>query len=145
MQSRNGAIQLGLLLAGICVLLGACGVKAPPLPPAYNPPAAVTDLRYALEDDGVIVLRWTLPEKGAQQTGRPERAKVFRARESLQDPACDTCALKYRKIREVPLETGNLVFREGLEKGYRYHYKLVIVDDTDRESNDSNVVSLDYE
>ena len=43
-----------------CVLLANCGVKAPPVPPDYTPPPAVTDLGYTLEANGSVALSWSL-------------------------------------------------------------------------------------
>ncbi|MCG6910724.1 MAG: hypothetical protein LJE94_11450 [Deltaproteobacteria bacterium] len=128
----------------IFLLLCACGVKAPPVPQAYRPPEAVEDLAYAISKDGIVALSWSLPETGSKQAGKAERVKIFRARESLENPACENCPLRFRMIKKLSLEKDKLIFRETLEKGYRYHYKLVILDDDNRESGDSNVVSFEY-
>ena len=133
-----------IFVSCIFMLLVACGVKGPPVPPDYTPPAAVKDLKYSVDDNGIVSLTWSLPESDSKKTGQPESARMFKAQESLEEPVCEGCPLNFRLIKVLSLEKGNLVFREVLQKGYRYHYKVIIVDNTNRNSGDSNVVSLEY-
>ena len=126
------------------VWLANCGVKAPPVPPNYIPPAAVTDLAYALEADGSVVLSWSLSGKERAKEARVQGVKVYRSKDSLESPACEGCPRIFSMVKDLPLEQDNMVFREPLRKGFSYYYKIVIYDEGNMESADSNVVSFEY-
>ena len=127
------------------VLLANCGVKAPPVPPNYTPPAAVTDLAYALEADGSVVLSWSLSGKERTKGAKLQGVRVYRSKDSLENPACEGCPRIFSMVKDLPLEQDNMVFREPLQKGFRYYYKIVIYDESNMESADSNVVGFEYQ
>ena len=127
-----------------CFMTTACGVKAPPVPPDYAPPAAVKDLGYALEADGSVVLSWSLSGKERDRGAKVQGAKVYRSKDSLENPACEDCPRIFSVVQDLSLEQDNMFYREPLQKGFRYYYKIVIYDESSLESEDSNVVSFDY-
>ena len=126
------------------VLLAACGVKAPPVPPDYTPPAAVTDLGYTLKADGSVMLSWNLSGKERTKGAQVQGARIYRSKDSLESPACKDCPRIYNVVKDLPLEQGNMFYREPLQKGFRYYYKIIVYDEGNLESADSNVVSFEY-
>ena len=129
----------------VCVLLANCGVKAPPVPPDYTPPPAVTDLGYTLEADGSVMLSWSLFGKERSKGTKVQGARIFRSKDSLENPECEDCPRIFNLVNDIPLEQGNLIYREPLQKGFRYYYKIIIYDEGNLESADSNVVSFEYQ
>jgi hypothetical protein len=126
-----------------CFMTTACGVKAPPVPPDYTPPPAIKDLGYALED-GSVVLSWSLFGKERDRGTKVQGAKVYRSKDSLENPACENCPRIFSVVQDMSLEQDNMFYREPLQKGFRYYYKIVIYDESSLESADSNVVSFEY-
>ena len=141
---RCGRLEWPAFIIFICLLMAACGVKAPPVPPDYTPPVAIKDLGYAIEADGSVVLSWSLSGKERDRGAKVQGAKVYRSKDSLENPACENCPRIFSLIQDLPLEKDNLFFREPLQKGFRYYYKIVMYDESSQESADSNVVSFDY-
>ena len=137
-------LNLSIVIVAICVLTAACGVKAPPTPPDYAPPAAVTDLGYTLEEQGSVVLAWSLSGRERGKGAKVQGARIYRSKEALDTPACEDCPRIYDIVADIPLEQDKMIYREPLQKGFRYHYKIVIYDEGNYESEDSNVVSFEY-
>jgi len=127
-----------------CVLLANCGVKAPPVPPDYTPPPTVTDLGYTLEENGSVTLSWGLFGKERPRGSKVQGARIFRSKDSLDNPECDDCPRIFNLVKDMRLEQGNMLYREPLQKGFRYYYKIIIYDEGNLESADSNVVSFEY-
>jgi hypothetical protein len=132
-----------IAVAGVAFLTG-CGVKAPPVPPDYTPPPAVRDLGYTLEANGSVLLSWSLIGKERPSGTKVQGARIFRSKDALDNPECDDCPRIFNLVKDIPLEQGNMLYREPLQKGFRYYYKLVIYDEGNLESADSNVVSFEY-
>jgi len=139
-----GRIKLFGVVMAACLMVTACGVKAPPVPPGYVPPVAVRDLQYTLEEDSSVVLSWSLPEPGEGEAFNVEGVKILRSKETLGNAECENCPHVYIEIKDMPLNKDNQRYRDPLEKGYRYYYKIVIYDDNNLGSGDSNVVSFEY-
>ena len=133
-----------LIVMVVGVLLANCGVKAPPVPPDYIPPPAITDLGYELEENGSVLLSWSLTGKERPKGAKVRGARVYRSKDSLENPACENCPRIFKVVKDLPLEQYNMFYREPLQKGFRYYYKIVIYDETNQESADSNVVTLEY-
>jgi hypothetical protein len=134
-----------VLVLAIGVLLANCGVKAPPIPPNYTPPPAVTNLGYTLEADGSVRLSWRLSGKERPKGAKLQGARIYRSKDSLEKPACEDCPRIFNVAKDLPLAQNNMFFREPLQKGFRYAYKIVVYDETNQESPDSNVVSFEYQ
>ncbi len=143
--------RLVITLAALGLLLAACGVKGPPVPPRQLPPPAVTDLSYRIEN-GWARLTWSQP-KAALAKGSPEIVGfvVYRSKTSLKDP-CKGCPLMFQRIARVsPYTTTEskrrdttIGYADKLEKGYRYVYKVVSVTANNVGSEDSNLVEFNY-
>lgn len=127
-----------------CLVVAACGVKAPPVPPDYAPPAAVTDLGYTLEEQGSVVLSWSISGREREKGANVQGARVYRSKDALDSPACEDCPRIYNIAADLPLEQDKMVYREPLQKGFRYYYKIVIYDEGNHDSEDSNVVNFEY-
>ena len=143
-RSYKTSLKVIVLILALCFLLANCGVKAPPVPPDYDPPAAIKDLGYTIETDGSVVLSWSLSGKERDRGTRVKGAKVYRSKDSLENPACEDCPRTFSVAKDIPLDQKNLVYREPLQKGFRYYYKIILYDESSQESADSNVVSFEY-
>ena len=133
-----------VMVTAIGILLSGCGVKAPPVPPDYTPPPAVTNLGYTLESDGSVMLSWGLSGPERDKGAKVQGARIYRSKDSLDNPACENCPRIFSMVKDLPLEQGSMLYREPLQKGFRYFYKIVIYDEGNLESPDSNVVSFEY-
>lgn len=127
------------------ILLANCGVKAPPVPPDYTPPPAITDLGYTLEANGSVLLSWSLSGKERPKGAKVRGARVYRSKDSLEKPACEDCPRIFSVVKDLPLEQNNMFYREPLQKGFRYYYKIVLYDETNQESEGSKVVTFEYQ
>jgi hypothetical protein len=143
-RSYHSPVAWIVLILVFGILLANCGVKAPPVPPNYAPPPAVTDLGYTLESEGSVVLSWSLSGKERDKGAKVQGARIYRSKDSLENPVCEDCPRIFNSIKDLPLEQGNMVFRDPLQKGFRYYYKIIIYDEGNLESADSNVISFDY-
>ena len=141
--NHNGLKWIAAIIT-VGVLLAGCGVKAPPVPPDLEPPPAAADLGYTLESDGSVVLSWRLDGTERPRGARVQGARIFRSKDALDSPACGDCPRIYTMAKDLSLEKGNMFYREPLQKGFRYYYKIVIYDEGNLESADSNVVSFEY-
>ena len=141
----NSSYLTRLALAIVAgALLANCGVKAPPVPPDYTPPPAVTDLGYTLEANGSVMLSWSLFKKERSKGSKVQGARIYRSKDSLENPECEDCPRIFNMVKDIPLEQGNMIYREPLQKGFRYYYKILIYDEGNLESADSNVVSFEF-
>jgi hypothetical protein len=105
--------------AGLFCLASACGKKAPPLPPAEYALPAVDSLAAEVAD-GELVLRWPFPDWEGPAGVELAGFYVYRAKGA------------------------DLNYREKLEEGHHYRYKVTAFTRSGREGADSNVVRLDY-
>lgn len=119
-------------LLAICLLVGGCGKKTPPVPPQTAVPAAISDLRSELDLEGVM-LSWNWPRQ-TEQGGELRRIKQFiveRAEESASD-FCVDCPRQYRQVSLLeggPVPDKNLAqplrYRDReLRPGYHYSYRV---------------------
>lgn len=134
-----------LLLAGS--LVAGCGVKAPPRPPKRPLPAAVSDLSGSMDGD-VLQLTWGIPPEGDDASEATEFA-VYRSKTPAAEADCRNCPLTFQHVKQISVtpsdrQAGRMSFSEGLEKGYRYRYKLRTYDAFGAGSDDSNLFSMDY-
>ena len=131
------------IIAILCLFFMACGVKAPPVPRGYVAPETVKDLRHALEDKSVA-LSWTVPEPENGKGYKVEGAIIYRLKNSLENAECKNCPLLFSEIKNLPVNKRNMIFREPLEQGFRYYYKVAIYDENEIKSGDSNIVRFEY-
>ncbi len=136
---------IAALLLCMCIL--GCGRKAMPTAPQQVPPQPVTDLR--LQSAGnQVELTWSFSK--AQYGSEPIKGfGVFRASESVSE-SCDNCPFLFKRVAEIPFMEGSdgptvLTYRDTIEKGYRYRYKVICYTTTGFASKDSNVVVVEGE
>jgi hypothetical protein len=142
---RTAFSRLPTVLIAVCVLVGAqgCGRKLPPIQPGTYPPPAVKNLAFE-EKDGELTLSWTAPAVRNQQESPAVSFRVLRARQTLSEAECQTCSVLFEVIANLPLAgkepSERLQFRDRLESGYKYRYKVRGVSASGAEGRDSNVV-----
>lgn len=137
-----------LFIASLLLLTTACGVKAPPVPPEYVQPPAVTDLSAEVTDE-MIRLSWTIP----QATGKEPPLTgfyVLRSKTRMTVTECPTCPVGYEKIADLPIrksdrETGQIRYSEVREGEFRYLYKVTGYSANGGESRASKVVRIENE
>lgn len=128
-----------LILCAVAVLsLGACGRKAPPVPPHLVIPR-ITDLKAAAAETG-MALTWTAPDSKADVA----RTRVMRS--ALKAPGdCPGCPRDFEVIAE--LYPGDIRTENGLAKfvdynvksGFLYSYKLAFCDSSGLCGEESNI------
>lgn len=136
-------IILWLLVVGFCLFM-ACGRKGPPIPPRYVAPPAVSDLQYQISGE-TVTLTWTISETGMKPTYAVSGSNVYRLKTPLDSDVCPECPLVFTFVKKYPLKSGTAQHRETLERGFRYTYKIVIIDEANKEGPDSNLVQFAIE
>ena len=115
-----------LILLAAAVLTAACGKKAPPRPPSRETaPATVGNLGKAISGD-VLSLTWGPVAKTAAEN--LAGFYVFRSKTRLTDSICPGCPILFERVAVVPFRAGAapgpIEYREKLDSGYRYIYKV---------------------
>lgn len=120
-----------LLLLAVAVIAG-CGRKTMPLPPQSVVPVPVSDLSYALDENG-LSLSWSMPVKlvNGDDLDRIEAFQVFRAMVPLAD-YCPGCPLPFELFAtvaggETAGDKAGFAARyheRDLRPGFRYFYKV---------------------
>ena len=138
-----------LLLTGTLFLVGGCGYKTDPVPPDTIVPRAIDDLRYSVNEKGVV-LNWTFPKETIRGGDLTDISTfdVYRAVVPLND-YCPTCPIPFN---EPVLVAGGLVdpenSRQGtyetslLRSGHKYFFKVNARTSWWAASADSNIVSF---
>jgi hypothetical protein len=146
MQAKRFSIKLliAAMMIGLCIL--GCGRKEMPSAPRQVPPQPVTDLRIQLTGNQVE-LTWTF-SKAISGSESIKGFGVFRASESVSE-SCDNCPFLFQRVADVPFVEGQngvsvMTYRDSLEKGYRYRYKVICYS-SGLGSKDSNVVVVEGE
>ncbi len=128
----NRFSNLAVCLLAALLLVGGCGKKTPPVPPQVAVPAAINDLHYELDLDGVM-LSWSWPRQ-TEKGGELRRIKQFiveRAAESAGE-FCPDCPKRYRQLALVeggPVPDKRMAqplsYRDrDLRPGYHYSYRV---------------------
>ena len=134
------AVLIGVLLLGV---MGSCGRKLLPIQPGVLPPPTAADLAYEMRGSEII-LSWTVPIYHHEKERAAAGFKVLRARQTMAEAQCQTCPAPFQTIGDV-LASGKtsgsrLRFRDTLEPGFTYSYKLKPYTADDVVGKDSNVV-----
>ena len=145
---RKWLVCLLLASCGFSIVGLGCGKKAPPVPPKRPLPPVVQDLRHTIQGDW-IELRWTLP---AESDGRAAEIQVLRATQSGEEIGCEGCPLRFRVAAEIPIHhkafaksaPRALYYTEKIDPGYRYTYKVIVLDEYGIRSKDSNIIKFDH-
>jgi hypothetical protein len=138
-------------LVGLSFLWTGCGKKDPPRVPQRRLPPAVKDLSYAI-DNQIVELSWTVQEADDRSASVPVGYKVFRSKLSAAEFDCEKCPIRFVEIGDVPIQMKRsgkskptrLRFKEVLEPGYRYIYKVIVYDEDGEGSKESNTVEFDH-
>jgi len=121
---RRAAVLIVVFLLG---LVGSCGRKLLPIQPGVLPPPTVADLAYEMRGSEIILF-WTLPVFRQDQESAAAGFKVLRARQTLAEAQCQTCPVPFQTIGDVvasgKTSASRLRFRDALEPGFKYRYKL---------------------
>ena len=132
------------LAACVLILISGCGRKGPPLAPRSLPPVSVTDLNVRLESR-TAVLVWSVPTSPDSEA--PDAYRIYRARSGPE--SCEGCPLMFQKIGVIHLSQADrparglwtLTWRDEIEVGFRYVYKVTSLRGRDRMA-DSNLVVI---
>jgi hypothetical protein len=136
---------LVLLAAG--VLMAGCGKKAPPRPSGRETaPAAVGNLSKTLSGD-TLSLTWG-PVAG--KAAVPAGFYVYRSKIRLPDSVCPSCPVLFERVAVIPYPNQgagdttlrSFEYRETLESGYRYIYKVSAYSQSGSTGKDSNTVEF---
>lgn len=141
LPGRLAAVAAALLIAAVW---GGCGRKMPPIQPGTYPPQAVKDLVFEVRD-GSLTLFWTLPvEKEKDKENAAVTFKVLRARQTESEAECQSCSVRFQVVGNVSLvgrdPAARLQFKDWLEPGYKYRYKVIGTSAARVDSKDSNIV-----
>ncbi|MGB5985050.1 MAG: hypothetical protein WBG37_07075 [Desulfobacterales bacterium] len=140
-----------LALAGVVLILTACGVKTNPVPPNIAPPPAVTGMTGSLEQ-GRANLAWAIPLEGPRGTAPISGFRVLRAKLPLKDEPCEDCIPRFVQVRDMGLYPGvgdqpqgqEMSYSEKLDPGFEYRFKVVTYSENGIEGGDSNSVVLQF-
>jgi hypothetical protein len=126
--------------------LVCCGKKGPPIPPDMLPLLSVTSLEAKLSDNELELI-W------AAQTGKgvasPDGFRIYRSKKSPKDSECPGCPDVFEKISELAtgislwgLGENRFNYRETLEDGYVYRYKVMAFTESGLKSEWSDTVEV---
>jgi hypothetical protein len=132
-----------LLLTAGFGLFSACGKKGPPVPPKYVEPPVVNDLQYQINGNHVT-LTWTIPKPERKPTYAISGSNVYRLKAPLDSDACPGCPLVFTLATKNHAKSGTGRHRETLERGFRYTFKVVTIDEANKEGPDSNLVQFTF-
>jgi len=137
-------------------LLPGCGKKAPPVPPQQKPVPAVSDLKHSIDGD-MLTLTWTIPKGKEKEKTAPDGFIVYRYKRPLSDSPCKKCPKLFQKVSDIPVditadntidapgyENNNIEYREEIEKGFVYTYKVVLYTKSGAQSRDSNYINFNF-
>ena len=129
-------------------LLPGCGKKGPPVPPSQKPVPAVSDLKYSIDGD-ILTMTWTIPKEIEKVTTVSDGFIVYRYKRPISDSPCKNCPKLFQKVSDIPInapgyEKKNIEYREEIEKGFVYTYKVVLYTKSGAESQDSNYINFNF-
>ena len=140
-------VLISLVAAMLCLCFFGCGRKEMPTAPRQVPPHPVTDLA-AWASGNQVELKWSYSE--ALYGSEPINVfGVFRASEPISE-SCDNCPFLFKRVADIPTLDGQdgtivLTYRDTLEKGYRYRYKVIGYSTAGIAGKDSNMVTVEGE
>jgi len=141
---RVGAVLIGVFLLGAG---GGCGRKLPPIQPGVFPPPTVADLAQEVQGNE-IVLSWTIPAFTPDKESAATGFKILRARQTAAEAECQECPAPFEAIGDVwasgKKPGSRLKFRDALEPGFKYSYKLRAYTADEVVGRNSNVVAVVY-
>ncbi len=146
---------VSILIAVVFVLPG-CGKKGPPVPPRQKPVPSVSDLEYSI-DGNMLTLTWTIPTEKENLKTAFDGFIVYRYKRPISNSPCKNCPKVFQQVADLPIdittnikmdasshEDKDIEYREEIEKGFVYTYKVVLYTKNGMSSADSNYVDLNY-
>ena len=143
---------LFVLLAALGLLAIGCGKKGPPRPPRRPQPPVIKDLDYTIHND-IVELSWTVPGRDDKaEVATPAAVRVFRSRLSAEEADCENCPVRFTVSDDIPIhskrseksEPVRMSYSESIEPGYRYVYKVAVLDEYGIGGKHSNTVKFDH-
>ena len=138
-----------LIGAAVFILFSACGRKADPMPPTAVPPPVVQNFQANM--DGLsLQLSWPVPKWEGSNGSYLAGFYVYGSKESLSDEGCKDCPHQFERVGDLRLDPQTVApevlvtYKEPLEKGFRYYYKVVCYTDSGNEGEFSKIVTIDY-
>jgi hypothetical protein len=146
MTSKGFPIKRLMTVMLLCLCILGCGKKEMPSAPRQVPPQPVADLRVRLTGNQVELV-WSF-SKALYGSESITGFGVYRASELISE-SCGNCPLLFQRVADIPILEGQddsfvMTYRDSLEKGYRYRYKVICYS-TGLSSKDSNVVAVEGE
>jgi len=143
----RGLIAISSILICIIVFSIGCGRKAPPVPPGQARPPVVDDLSSSIDGD-MLELAWTIPDEEGKIVSGLGGFIVYKSKTSISESDCKGCPVLFKKIVDIPIKEKDInkkiTYRENMEKGYRYIYKVTVYTKTGAFGKDSNYIKLDH-
>ncbi len=144
----RGLIAIFSILICIVVFSPGCGRKAPPVPPGQARVPAVNDLSSSIDGD-MLKLAWTIPDENRKIASDLGGFIVYKSKTSLSESACKECPVLFKRTADIPIEEKDInkkiTYKETLEKGYRYIYKVTVYTNTEAVGKDSNYIEFDHQ
>jgi len=136
----------GIGLLGMFLLVG-CGRKLPPIQPGAFPPPVVVDLTHEVRGNEIFLF-WSIPPVNPAKERAAAGFKVLRARQTAAEDECQTCPVPYRVIADIAASGrppgSRMTFRDALEPGFKYSYKLQSYTADEVVGKDSRSVAVTY-
>ena len=136
------------ILIALFILLPGCGKKAPPVPPRQKPVPSVSDLKYSI-DGSILTLTWTIPKEKEGDKTAFDGFIVYRYKSPITNSPCKNCPKLFHKVADITFnafgnEVKNIKYRDEVEKGFAYTYKVILYTKNGVSGADSNYVDFNY-
>ena len=146
MGRRHLFFCLAAVIAITIVFFG-CGKKGPPAPPDREPLPKIANLKKEIQGN-LLTLSWYIPGSDGDHSG----FVVHRSKNPLSNPVCKGCPILFKRVADIPVNAGGdenfkknvATFRETLEKGFVYVYKVKRYTDTGGVSQDSDLIRFEF-
>lgn len=138
-----------LILLAVGFIGVSCGKKAPPRPPGREEaPAAVDRISQSISGD-TLSLTW-VPVAGKEKD--IAGFYVYRSKMRVTESDCRSCPVLFERVAVIPnrgqgpgdAALSPFVYRESLESGYRYIYKVAPYSLSGLTGKDSDTVEFDH-
>lgn len=132
----------------LVLLLVSCGKKGPPMLPEMLSLPEVTDLEAKILSDTIVELSWTLPVTNGVPLA--DGFRIYRSKKAIETSECPGCPDEFERVADRETDFKLLgrpetrySYRETIERGYRYRYKIIAYTQNGVKSNWSNMVRVE--
>jgi len=131
----------GLILAGLLLFPGGCGVKAPPVAPDVKT-AVVTGLAQSVNGNE-LTLVWRMTDENPP----PDFYTVYQSKTATTEKPCEGCPLTFERLLKVSAAGtgGSSTQTLTLDRGYHYGFKVSATTENGLEGPLSKKVTFTYE